>query len=530
MKNTAPTVTIFSIATRIAVRNLLAGLVLAALANAVAQTRPESIPVKDGIVQPRRPLPAAMADAMQFLRKADGAYVPGRLDGELAGYFSSAHVNPDGTRSSRRLAFPGRQHAYFIFTFLRYHAYSGEREWLLRARDLADWNLAHSTPTNAVYADVPYSTFLNGKPGGSRDVDAIEPDKCAFLGSGYLAVYEATGERRYLEAAATVARVLAKHQREDGSWPFRVVPETGVIRQDFGGAPVFFVEFFEMLLRHQNQPEWKRAHDQALKFMLERNVEKNLWGTYHEDIVSKPEAYLSAEPMSFTATYLFRQAATRPEYLDMGRKIIRAMEDRLVYTNGHAASPAPAVSEQAGFEHLMPGHTARYCRALAELYAIKGDEQAKRSALSGFNAVTYMQSPPGLFRTFFASVNPKADTSKRPDWYSQHLYTVCHLLEAMSVLPELAPDGADHFLGGDVYLREIRYAPGQVEFQTSAASRSVLKLNFTPKTIPSGRRELPSLKQLPAGKAAGWFFNPSTRLLTIQHEAGPVSVRGDAGK
>ena len=173
MKSPAPTKPIASIATQLVTYSLLAGLVLSALTNAVAQTRPDSVSVKDGVVQPRRPLPEAMADAMQFLRKADGAYVPGRLDGELAGYFSSAHVNPDGTRSSRRLAYPGRQHAYFIFTFLRHYAYSGEREWLQRARDLADWNIAHSTPTNAVYADVPYSTFLNGKPGGSRDVDAL---------------------------------------------------------------------------------------------------------------------------------------------------------------------------------------------------------------------------------------------------------------------------------------------------------------------------------------------------------------------
>jgi len=48
--------------------------------------------------------------------------------------------------------------------------------------------------------------------------------------------------------------------------------------------------------------------DRALKLMLDRNVEKNLWGTYHEDIREKPPSYLSAEPMSFTAIYLLRHA------------------------------------------------------------------------------------------------------------------------------------------------------------------------------------------------------------------------------
>ena len=191
------------------------------------------VAVVNGVVVPCRPVMEAVADAMQFLKKADGAYVPGRIDGDLAGYFTRAPVNADGSRSERQLAFPARQHAYFIFTFLRYHAHSGERQWLLRARDLADWNLAHSTPSAASYARFPYSVFSNG-------------------------LYEATG-----------------------------------------------------------------------------------------------------------------------------------------------------------------------------------DEQVKKKTLSGINALTYMQSPAGLLRTFFQLRHEKKLGAARPDWYSQHLYTVCHVLEVLQILPEL---------------------------------------------------------------------------------------------
>src|SRR5512135_2894866 len=122
----------------------------------------QAVRVLDGVVQPKRPVAEAVQVAMQFLKKADGGYVPGRIDGKLAGYFTSAHVNPDGTRSDRKLSFPARQHAYFILTFLRYHAYTGEGEWLLRARDLGDWDLAHSTSADAAYARLPYSTCTEG--------------------------------------------------------------------------------------------------------------------------------------------------------------------------------------------------------------------------------------------------------------------------------------------------------------------------------------------------------------------------------
>ncbi len=414
-----------------------ASLAWAGLLCAAELTESSRVRVADGVVMPCRPLSEAISQAMQFLKKADGAYVPGRIDGELAGYFTRAHVNEDGSRSDRQLAFPARQHAYFIFTFLRYHTYSGQREWLLRARDLADWNLAHSTASDAFYPNLPYSTFSNGKPGGSADKDSIEPDKDAFLASAYIALYEATEEKKYLAGAKAIADTLVRRQNKDGSWSFRVVAEDGKVRQEFGGAPVFFVQFFEDILRHENEPSYRQAHDGALKLMLERNVEKNLWGTYHEDVAVKPQDYLSAEPMSFTADYLFRHAKAHPQYVEMGRRVLGRMEERLVHTEGHPAAPAPAVSEQAGFEHMMPGHTARYCLALADLYKATGDEQVKKKAMSGINALTYMQSEAGLFRTFFQRVNEKKTGIKRPDWYSQHLYTVCHVLEAMPVLPAI---------------------------------------------------------------------------------------------
>jgi hypothetical protein len=371
------------------------------------------------------------------LKKGDGGYVPGKIDGPLAGYFTSAHVKEDGSPSDRKFAFPARQHAYFIFTFLLYHQYSGEAEWLQRAKDLADWNLAHSTPADAAYANLPWGVWTEGHGGGSQDKDATEPDKAAFFGRAYLALYDATKDERYLAGAKAIADTLVKRQGEDGSWPFRVVPPDGTVRQAFGGAPVFYVEFFQTLGKYDPNPAYRAAGERALKLMIARNVEANQWGTYHEDIKEKPEGYLSAEPMSFTADYLFRHGKEHPEYVEMGRKILSRMEAKLVHTEGHPAAPAPAVSEQAGFQHMMPGHTARYCLALTDLYVVSGDEAVKRKALSGFHALTYMQSESGLYRTMFQLVNEKKPHPNREDWYSQHLYTVCHVLEAMKVLPEL---------------------------------------------------------------------------------------------
>ena len=176
----------------------------------------------------------------------------------------------------------------------------------------------------------------------------------------------------------------------------------------------------------------------------------------------------------------------------------------------------------------MPGHTARYCLALADLYSLTHDEQVKRQAMSGINALTHMQAPSGLFRTFFHSVNPKAAKTKRPDWYSQHLYTVCHVLEAMPCLPELAPKGQDHLLGSSVFVRDVRYSPAQVGFETIAPSRTVLKLSFVPKAVYVGTRELGTVKKNPADGRLGWSFDATASLLTIRHDRGQVDVLNSA--
>lgn len=494
----------------------------AAAATSPAQPPASMVTVVDGIVQPRRPLAEAIPDAIRFLRKADGGYVPGDSKSERAGYFMAAHVMADGSRVSRKqLSFPARHHAYFIRTFLHYYAYTGEQEWLLRARDLADWNIRTSTPATDAYPNLPYSAHQDGKPTGSADKNSVETDKPAFLGTSYLAVFESTGDRKYLEAARKIATTLVPKQRADGSWPFRVIPQDGSIFEDMGGAPVFFVEFFEALQRHEPKAEYRRAEENALKLMIARNVERSEWGTYHEDIHPKSGKHLSAEPMSFTAVYFFSRARTRPEFVEFGQRVLRQMEEKLVHTEGHAASPAPGVAEQVTFAHIMAGHTARYCLALAELYRATGDVAVKKRALSGLNAITFMQSEAGLFRTHFYDTKTKSekDPATAPNWYSQHLYTVCHMLESMAAFPEIAPDGQDHILGFSTALRKVRYAPGAVSYAAALPTTTAIKLSTAPKSVQVGGRALAQ-----GGRDNGWSFDAATRVLTVRHAAGDVVV------
>ena len=52
----------------------------------------------------------------------------------------------------------------------------------------------------------------DGHGGGSQDKDALEPDKAAFLGTSYLALYDLTHDAKYLDGANAIAKTLAAHQ------------------------------------------------------------------------------------------------------------------------------------------------------------------------------------------------------------------------------------------------------------------------------------------------------------------------------
>jgi hypothetical protein len=169
----------------------------------------------------------------------------------------------------------------------------------------------------------------------------------------------------------------------------------------------------------------------------------------------------------------------------------------------------------------MAGHTARYCLALAQLYAATGDVAVKKRSLSGLNAVTFMQSEAGLFRTHFYDTKLKVekDPATAPNWYSQHLYTVCHMLECMAIYPEIAPNGKDHVLGYSSSLRDVRYAPGKVSYATMLPAHETLKLGFEPKTVQVAGQSLAR-----DGKEQGWSYDAAKQVVLVRHAAGEVVI------
>ena len=178
--------------------------------------KPPPAAMQRAIYTPPLPIPDFINRAMQFVLKDQVTWYKGKpvTDEEgkpLPAYFRYAKLRPSGMPYSgsefgRDSVYPAFHHALAIQSYLSYYVYSGDRNSLEKAMEVADWNIKNSTPKNLRYGGLPYSTFLNGVPGGFMDGDAIMTDKPAIMALAYLKLYRMTGEDRYRAAGGPNSR------------------------------------------------------------------------------------------------------------------------------------------------------------------------------------------------------------------------------------------------------------------------------------------------------------------------------------
>jgi len=136
-------------------------------------------------------------------------------------YYSNLQQNgaPFPKSVDRFVSYPAFHHSLLIKTFIGYSKYSGDGRALKEAVKLADWDIAHSTPGDWAYGNLPYSTYQEKKPGGFRDKTGLMPDKAAIMALAYIDLYKATSKPRFLKAAQAIAQTLADRQRPNSFAP-----------------------------------------------------------------------------------------------------------------------------------------------------------------------------------------------------------------------------------------------------------------------------------------------------------------------
>jgi hypothetical protein len=172
--------------------------------------------------------------------------------------FLDANWIPSAARTD---IIPSTQNGMGILSYLKFHALRGGQYpgLLATARSMGDYLIREVlTPRGGKYPAFTRSTGKRGLFPQPADCGSqsdrpyeIEPDKGGIAGYALMRLFEATGERKYLDQALQNARVLAAAQMEGDSshspWPFRVDYRSGEGRGPVSGNMTYILRLFDLL-------------------------------------------------------------------------------------------------------------------------------------------------------------------------------------------------------------------------------------------------------------------------------------------
>ena len=418
-----------------------------------------------------------------------------------------------------------------------WHAFSGDRRVIDLVRRALDYQLANgTTPADPAWAwpSVPYASSDHGairyrgahdflyadddppRLGRGDGYGVIEPDKLGELGFAYLTAWRLTGDLRYREAALACARSLARHAREGDAeqspWPFRVVAETGVVREEYCANLAPTLRLLEELERLGlgEVDEWRRARALAWAWLEAYPFQNDVWANYFEDLNWFPgPTNLNQYDAGEMARYLLDNPDRDPAWRERVPHLLGWIETTFggdTEKEQGVQWGAVTVSEQIEYMYKMGSHTSRFASVLAMWSEKTGDAAAREKAFRSFNWAGYMCDERGVVR-----VGPVEESNWFSDGYGDYIR---HFMAGMGAVPEWAPPGEDHLLRSSSVVTEVGYEPGSVRYRTfDPEGDEVLRLSFAPGAVTADGKPL---ARATSDGAPGWAFDESTAVLRVR--------------
>ena len=225
-------------------------------------------------------------------------------------------------------------------------------------------------------------------------------------------------------------------------WPFRVVAETGVVREEYCANVAAALELFDTLERLGlgDVSAWTRARTMAWDWTVKYPLQNDRWANYFEDVFTIRN---TSNVTQYNAGELVRYLLEHPERDVEWRAHAGHLLAWIETTFGADTTRerglqwgAIAISEQAEYTYKMGSHTARFAAAQALWAERTGDPAAREKAYRAFNWATYMSDERGIVR-----VGPVEESYWFSDGYADYLR---HFSVGLGAMPHFAPPGETH--------------------------------------------------------------------------------------
>ncbi len=315
---------------------------------------------------------------------------------------------------------------------------------ILMAENAAKFLIDASYPAGSRFEYLPPTYDSTQLPGPTdwwkdRAEGRIMPIYSAEAGLAYLKLYDATGNKAYLQAAQRIADTYRKLQLPDGTWHLKLFVDTGKPDGDFVTIPIVQVDFLDKLVTRYGMKQYRDMRDKAVKWIFDNPMTTYNWQGQFED-VPPAIAYLNLSHIAAadTAIYLFDHAKENPSYVAQAEEIMRFVEDQFVVWEPRDAKDkrfTPCGLEQYWCYQPIGGSAIRIVRAWLKAYQATGDQLylEKAKALAASQTMVQDQET-GQYRTFWY----KDNTDRTNNWDNCATNVALGMVELADLLEKAA--------------------------------------------------------------------------------------------
>ena len=326
--------------------------------------------------------------------------------------FNQAHYQ--GWKEGKRVdhlfnCYPNKMMSAVVLGMIRYSKLTGKpsesKDALMMATSAARCLISISYPKGSTTEYWPPTYDLNTKTAKEgmtwmaergQNIMTIFP---ADSGIAYLDLYDATGEKEFLDAAKRIADTYRKLQLPNGTWPLLISMKTGKANGDNVAIPAVAILFLDRLAIQYGATEYDDTCKRAVEWMLKNPMRTYLWQGQFEDIFpTAGYVNLSHKGALGFACYLFNHAGGNPEYVKMADELLRFSEDQFVVWEPCGPKEnrvTPSALEQYQCYAPIVSTMARFIRTWTLGYKCTGNQEYLAKAQSLANSIVGFQARNG---------------------------------------------------------------------------------------------------------------------------------------
>lgn len=324
-------------------------------------------------------------------------------------------------------------------------------EALQIARNAAECLMKNAQPADAPLAYFPPTYYYTNEDEGIQGVLKRNVGNTMFLEAVYAAtalmdMYDATGERRYLDFAANIAGTYKELQAEDGSWPVKVKYETGEPLNEARCLPSNILRMAQRLNQQYGITGFEEMVEKAEKWTAENIIENYNFNGQFEDVTildKEPYENLTHCLAGDCIEYLLNKPAPSKEEIAESIEMARWAEDQ--FTRWHSeieydadalsavdsVFSSPYVFEQYAWKNPVDASIAKVANNFIYLYKKTGDKLCLAKAKALTDTLVKIQDP----ETGTMPTTPNSETkySTEDIWANCVFYSIGTLMRMADI-------------------------------------------------------------------------------------------------